>query len=148
MPGFRLPSADARQVDLDDYRGRVNLILVYSGGQEEGAAGTFVRDLIARRRDLDLDRGEVILIVPQTEAGMLIYARRAQLPVTILADENGEAHLAVGATDEQGRPRPAVFVLDRFGVVYAHFLPGGEQPWPEAADILDWLEYIQIQCPE
>ncbi|NPV07936.1 MAG: redoxin domain-containing protein [Anaerolineae bacterium] len=148
MPGFRLPSSDARRVDRDDYRGRHNLVVVFSGGHEEGAASALLRKLASREEDLELERALVLLVIPRSEAGALAFARRARLPFSVLADESGEAHLAVGAAGPEGELRPAVFVLDRWGTVYARFLPEGEEGWPEAGDILGWLEYIQIQCPE
>jgi hypothetical protein len=48
----------------------------------------------------------------------------------------------------QGLAVPAVVVTDRYGEVWAA-RPGGEaHRLPGGQDITEWLEFIEIQCPE
>ena len=63
-------------------------------------------------------------------------------------DAGGSIHRAVGATDATGRPAPAVFVTDRFREIFAAYLPARGPGLPDVKEILEWLVFINIQCPE
>jgi len=56
--------------------------------------------------------------------------------------------LGVGAMDAQGQPATSFYVTDRYREIYATMRP--EQPgWPARTDdVLQWLTFINIQCPE
>src|SRR5207302_1625889 len=75
-------------------------------------------------------------------------ARRGRGTFPVFADDGAHIHRNVGATDAAGRPAPAVFVTDRFREIYAAYLPGHGAALPGAKEILDWLVFINIQCPE
>jgi hypothetical protein len=63
----------------------------------------------------------------------------------VLADTNGAVHRRLGAVDESGTPRTAVYVTDRFGEVYAAF---AEAALPSIDQITSWLDFVGIQCEE
>lgn len=47
-----------------------------------------------------------------------------------------------------GAPTPGVVVADRWGEV--HFVAGADDvaALPSADDLIDWLRYVQVKCPE
>jgi len=59
-----------------------------------------------------------------------------------------DAVLVVTSDTVAGAPQPCVIVADRWGEIY--FVAGGitieQLPDPDA--IIDWLEYIENECPE
>jgi hypothetical protein len=71
-------------------------------------------------------------------------AEALELPFTVLADQGGE----VTARVLGGEGRACLCAADRYGIIY--FVEGGSgaADLPPPATILDWLEFIEIQCPE
>jgi hypothetical protein len=43
---------------------------------------------------------------------------------------------------------PAIYVLDRYGEEYAAYRPDDLNEIPTADDLLEWLRFIELQCPE
>jgi len=63
-------------------------------------------------------------------------------------DDNGRVHRQLGALGSQGDDAAAVYVTDRFAEVFGAYRTSEGQPLPGIADILNWLEFINAQCPE
>lgn len=105
---------DGRRVQVSDFRGRRNLVLVFEG---ESTAPP----IAALRQAGDELREEetVVLVVPSTDA------RSRGL---------------------YGVHGAALFISDRYGEIF--FATDGGQPLPSVSDILDWLRFINSQCPE
>jgi peroxiredoxin len=72
-------------------------------------------------------------------------AQRVGWRFPTLVDEGALIHGMVGGGDAEAKPAPAVFVTDRFREIYAAW-HGSELP--RAQEVLDWLIFINIQCPE
>jgi peroxiredoxin len=43
-------------------------------------------------------------------------------------------------------PKSALFIADRYGEIF--FSVRHPEPLPDAAEVLKWLEFINLQCPE
>jgi hypothetical protein len=43
---------------------------------------------------------------------------------------------------------PALLVADEWGEVYEAFPAGAEHKWPSPDEVLEWVRFIAIQCPE
>src|SRR5438094_97027 len=87
---------------------------------------------------------ELVAVTSQPAA----VPQRGRWTFPVLVDDGAHIHRNVGATDAAGRPAPAVFVTDRFREIFAAYLPGHGAALPGAKEILDWLVFINIQCPE
>jgi peroxiredoxin len=146
FPGFTLPTDDGSSVALESYRGRTNLVVVFAGARMDGPAVTaLLEDLVARTGDLRLEAAQVLVVVTSRPDAV---PERGQAAFPVLVDEGARIHRRAGATDAAEGAAPAVFVTDRFREVYAAFLPSGGAALPDAQEILDWLVFINIQCPE
>jgi peroxiredoxin len=66
----------------------------------------------------------------------------------VLSDGDGRIHREVGASDEQGHAAAAAYVIDRYGEIFAIYRTRDGQALPNAAEILNWLEFVNSQCPE
>ena len=44
--------------------------------------------------------------------------------------------------------RPSLVIADRWGEIWAAWAGGADHRLPSRQDILQWLEFIQAQCPE
>lgn len=145
LPRFTLPALDGSAVSLESYRGRRNLAVVFAAdGVDETPVTDLLRELRWRAHELAAEAAQLLIIVTSPS----IAARRAPLGFPTLLDAEGRIHHAVGATDGAGRPAPAVFVTDRFREIFAAYVPERGYGLPAAQEILEWLVFINIQCPE
>jgi peroxiredoxin len=146
FPGFTLPDVDGSPVCLEHYRGRKNLVVVFAGDNVVGAPVTvLLEELDARAEELTLEAVQVLVVVPWRSGAV---PQRALGAFQVLVDDDARIHRNVGATDAAGRAAPAVFVTDRFREIYAAYLPVPGPALLGAREILDWLVFINIQCPE
>jgi peroxiredoxin len=131
-----------------DYRQRRNLVLAFLGHPAELRALPLLHELQEHYPSFQAATAEVLAVLrgPAEEAEALREGLR--LPFPVLADPEGRAHRAYGATDAGGGPRPAVFVADRFGEVYFAQRTAERASHPTARDLLGWVDYIELQCPE
>jgi peroxiredoxin len=140
---FTLPDVEGSSVSLESFRGRTNLVVVFAGDKLDGSPVTVMLDeLVARTEELAFEAAQVLVAVTSRPDAV---SQRGRWPFPVLVDEETRVHRTVGASDAAGRPAPAVIVTDRFREIYAAWhgsaLPG-------AQEILDWLVFINIQCPE
>ena len=88
---------------------------------------------------VSLDSGGPGLLRPPLIAQL--EGRREQLralaTVTVITDSAVE-----------GVPTPGVVIADRWGEIYFVRGGGAGSDLPDAAEILEWLDYIQQECPE
>ena len=70
--------------------------------------------------------------------------------LVILADDSGPRE-----TPAYGDPKgdlasyaPALVVADEWGEVYEAMEAGAEHAWPAPDEVLEWVRFIAIQCPE
>lgn len=147
FPGLTLPDIDGAPVFLESYRGRTNLVVVFAGGRPvEGPVAMILEELLARTEALTSEAAQVLVVALTSQSAAV--SQRGPWPFPVLVDEGAQIHREVGATDAAGRPAPAVFITDRFREIYAAYLPMHGLGLPGAKEILDWLVFINLQCPE
>jgi len=145
FPGFTLSAGDGSAVFLESYRGRRNLAVIFAADMMgESPVTALLQELLSRTEELTVEAAQVLVIVTSTQ----IAAQHGPKGFPTFLDDGGHIHRAVGATDAAGRPAPAVFVTDRFREIFAAYLPVSGRGLPSAKDILEWLVFINIQCPE
>jgi len=146
FPDLVLTTASGRRVQLSDYRGRSNLVLLFT--DEQRATAELLAE-VARSYDQFKATEAAIIAVgqcPKHECARI--EGQLRLPFALLSDEDGRIHSAVGASDQRGHAAAAVYVTDRYGEVFAAYRTRDGQALPGAAEILNWLGFINIQCPE
>ncbi len=124
-----------------DYRQRRNLVLVFLGEPADRSSLPVLRDLAGHYAAFQSATAEVLVVVRGPAGDADALRRRLRLPFPVLADPAGAAHQVFGA-------RPAVFVADRFGEIYHAERLTGRADHPAARELLEWLDYIEMQCPE
>lgn len=146
MHDFELTSVDGQPFHLYEQRARSNLVLVLADDQR--ATTELLSEMAARHEEFNDEEAEIIAIGHLPQEQCMGLRERPRLPFLVLADENGRVHHDFGASDPQGHAIAAVYVTDRYGEVFGAYRIRDGQTLPTVAEILDWLEYINNQCPE
>lgn len=123
-PGRRLPDLDLPSADGKGMRilpsGRRSHLIVVVHERRCPACEAFVRSLEAEREEIESWDGRVLAVRdPERRLG---DALGLETPAVVVADQWGEVHLAHAAGDEHAFPTPA--------------------------ELVQWLRYLAIQCPE
>ena len=148
FPDATLPTLDGERLPLDRYRGRAPLVLLMLGDGDitEPGPGTALLEMLTQtRREIAADGGALLAIT----ASDLETAEGAwRWPFPLLLDHEGALHRRVGAVDDAGRPTLTLFITDRFREIYANLRPE-QAGWPASgSDVVEWLTFVEIQCPE
>ena len=143
---FELVSATGRTIHLSDFRGRANLVVIVDDGQSESAK--LISDAATQYPKIKDECAEVLAIVrmPRDQAAQMM--QRLKLSFPVLVDEDGGIHRELGAVNAEGHDSAAVYITDQFGEVFAVYRTREGQSLPNIADILNWLEFVNAQCPE
>jgi peroxiredoxin len=123
----------------------LNLVVAFLG---RAGCDEFLHDLAARREDFEFDDAEVLIVIQGTAQEVEQRVQQYRLPFPVLADATGDVHRSFGAIEDDEGCTPTVYVLDRFGEIYATYPFGGEYKLPSADDLLNWIQFIELQCPE
>lgn len=148
LRNFALLSAAGRQVQFADYRGRANLVLVLAGAQGSEPELGLLTELVSRQAEILEQEAQVIAVLYCAREQAQAIKSRAQLPFVMLADSEGVVHRSLGALDGNGSPRLAVYLTDRYAEVFTAWRTAYGDADPSPQEILEWLEFINRQCPE
>ncbi len=143
---FILTSARGVRVQISDYRGRSNLVLVFTG--QAGAELDFLREAAGRYQDFTEQDAVMVAVFPHSSQDSHLLNIWATLPFAALVDDDGRVHRLKGAVDEDGRPGSVIYVTDRFGEIVSVYEARGGKNLPSADEVLKTLEFINHQCPE
>ena len=111
-------------VHLSDFRGRRNLVLIFAG--------------------TDAEESRLLQELRHTPA---VLQEEESVVVTV-ADPDRAIRSWYGALAPDGTPAAALYVADRYGEIFFSAHPGRGRALPSAAEVLDWLRFINSQCPE
>lgn len=143
---FEVTGALGDVIHLSDFRGRANLVLIATDSRPETAK--LMADMAGRYSEITNEEAEVLAIVHTSRESAAEIKQKRNLPYPILADDNGRLHRELGAVDSKGLDSASVYVTDRFGEVFGAYRTAAGDPLPDVAEILNWLEFVNAQCPE
>src|SRR6185437_10237979 len=107
-----------------------------------------LKALAARHAEVLEEEAQVIAVLYCAREQAQAIRSREQLPFLVMADSQGAVHRSLGALDQRGAPRLAVYVTDRYAEVFAAFRTAQGDAAPSVQDIVGWLQFINRQCPE
>jgi peroxiredoxin len=118
------------------------MVLAFVDTTPEGES--YLRSLTGVYQDILYAQARVIAVVPLPLHDAAALSSRLNLPFALLADDGGGTTRRM-LGDEHAN---ALCVADRFGQV--HYLAPAHTAatLPPIKAALDWLDFIQIQCPE
>jgi len=140
--GFCLPDVEFVTIGgirkrLSDFKGLKNLVVILTG---EGGNG-LPAALAAADADIKRHDGHVIAVLPDASPEAFRW------PFDVVADPGGAVRRQF-SSGGSGEPRLTVFLTDRWGEVMFVCRTQRGDPVPDAAGLLDWLRFVDQQCPE
>jgi len=146
LPDATLPTASGTSMSLDWYSGRRNLVVVLLGAPAPDDEVARLLSQLAQGRAALRDEEAEVLVVAAGAAGDATGAPKG--PYTMLIDPDASFHRCMSAMDSAGDIAPAVVITDRFREIYHTFRPP-DPPWPPTVEeVVSWLVFMNIQCPE
>ena len=144
LPDFVLTSSEGEPTQISDYRGRSNLVLALADEPDGGYLGEMAR----RHAEFLEEEAKVAAIFQCSWKRARLIKDQQQLPFLVLADGDGTVYRSLGALTPAGKLAPAVYITDRFGETFAAYRTADGQPVPSTDELLEWLRFINRQCPE
>jgi peroxiredoxin len=141
VPLFYLPSAAGGESGPAALRSKYNMVLLFLEGGPDTEA--YLREVATLYRDIEAEQARVIAVVAQPIEEARKLTAQFKLPFTVLADEEG-----IKTASMLGGPGAALCVADRYGTVAYVEIRERSAQLSSAQTTLDWLDFVQIQCPE
>jgi peroxiredoxin len=147
VPDFVLPSLDGKTVSPRQYKQRENLVIAYLDLNGCDECASFLRDLADNYHLYRSDEAEILAVFPQPLAELRSEVGIQGLPFPLLSDEHG---LVRGAYFDgmAGGAAAGVFITDRYGALRSVMIAQEGRDLPSQQSILDWLNLIEMECPE
>lgn len=142
LHAFTLPDAAGRPVQLRQYLQRSNVMLCFHHGIGCAACDAMLRELTAHVEDFRSEETVVLAIGPDQHTENQRFAAQLGDPFPLLSDPAGRV------SAQQGLDTPSLMITDRWGEIWAAWICGADHWLPSAQDILQWLVFIEAQCPE
>lgn len=145
IPAFRLPSTEGRNLGPREFKQRNNLILAFLHEGGCGSCRTLLTTLAQSYQHFQGLNTEILAIVGGDKKIAEDLHCQMRLPFPFLFDPaERTAALCLG----EHTPRPAILVADRYGGLWARLLPLKDDGIIDVKEVLQWLEFIETQCPE
>lgn len=146
-PFVSLVSIQGYSVNLSQYRSRYNLVVYFPVALETGLRA--IPSFTARLNDYWAESAKVLVIFPDQGDQTTILAKAGDFPFPLLVDKANSARQSyLNLLPDGINTGSVLFILDRYGSPYAALV--GEDPDTDNLQdqILEWLEFIELQCPE
>jgi peroxiredoxin len=166
LPDFEFVTVEGVRRQLSDFKGRNNVVVILPG------ADRTLLDALARDHpSLENLEAHVIAILtafpfPATARNLFTWnitdfprpassttrrslpARSTPWPFDVAVDSDGVLYRMLGARDARGAGGMAIYVTDRWAEVKFACRTLQGDPLPGAQDILEWLAFVDHECPE
>lgn len=146
FPDFELPTECGCPMRLSDLRGRSDAVIVFT--DDRSVTEKLLVEVADHYVAFKNEEAAVIAVIRGSTEECARLRERLRLPFAVLPDFSGSVYRLVGANDNQGHAAAALYVTDRYGEVFASFRTRDGQTLPSVSEILEWLEFVNIQCPE
>jgi peroxiredoxin len=139
---FLANSVDGRRIQLSDYRGQFNVVLMFAGSRER--IHDFVTEVASCVQQFAEQEAVILVVVPSATTAPELVAKKQAV---VLLDDEGGLHQKYGAVDD-GKPSSVIYVTDRFGEIVSVYTTRHGEQLPSSQELLKLLEFINNQCPE
>lgn len=142
---FTLVSSRGESVRFSSFRGSSNLVVMFLGYSD--AMRIFLEDVARHAGAFEEEDTIVVAVLPYGPEESKSATAKCS-PLIVLHDKTHAVYRLSGATDDNGRLAPLVYLTDRFGEIAATYVAPGHSMPPSIQEILSALEFVNHQCPE
>lgn len=145
LPDFSLPSTLGHPIRISDFRNRVNLVVMICAPQSIEALYPILAVLNLVNSELVTENTQTLVVLPVSLDEAEQLHDEFSLTYPLMADADGKVTREMIQVHQPGLE---MYILDRYGEIYAveRIETGGHLP--ESREILDWVRFMEIQCPE
>jgi peroxiredoxin Q/BCP len=140
-PLFELPSNKNRRIGLWEFRGRAQVLLLFYPGDETLICTRQMCSYAAAYQAFEARGYQILGISPDSVESHKDFARNRKIPFPLLADTHGDVATWYGV---QGRlihrPKRAVFLIDKAGIVRFRHLEPTRLLYKKADAVLELIE--------
>jgi hypothetical protein len=135
---YTLRKLDGSEFMLSDFRNKLNLVLIVVPDPNEAVA-QLLRHLAEKSAEVRENETRVIVVLRPEQL------EQVQVPPELIAatDQTGHCFAELGAESAN-----AIYFLDKFREVFHVYQLAAGQSLPSADDILGWIRFVAMQCPE
>jgi len=148
LPNWRLQDRSLRQINPSDFRNRKNLIVVLASGYTAPDLSRLWQDFALEKDQFEFQSTQIIFILPGSADELKHLPIPEDFPFWVVSDESNEIF---GSGEEWIDSSPAqltILVADRFGEIFQVFQCSKMENCPTVNELLDWVAYIELECPE
>jgi peroxiredoxin len=158
-PDFCLNSVVGDTVCLDDFYEMSNMVLIFLLDINSKDCQKSLSNFARRTSDYKRHQSTVVIIFPQTLQEMRVALHMnlslrevlEKSPLLVLSDPNNKIRQAYNGLMSKTLIKDndvTLFVLDTFGSPYTALISKNLDDYEIHTEVLSWLQYIEIQCPE
>lgn len=143
-PSLSLTDLTGQTVAVGDYRGRSALALAFLHAPACPVCRNLTETWSGQQREVQALGAELLIVLPEVRGESAAFD-----PAHTLLDPRGELrdrYAQLLEFDTHGQV--LIFVLDEHGAPYAAWVGGEPDDRAIWFDLLRWLLYVSIQCPE
>ncbi|MFQ5708644.1 MAG: peroxiredoxin family protein [bacterium] len=147
-PGFSLTDLSGQQVDLWNFRQKKNVVLLFVQNGPESFLRSVIPSIVNNYLALQRLDTEFLLILSGHLDACSARIEKMHLPFPVLLDIEFRAWPAYLESEAPRESGFGLFVLDRYGELWAQWHGSSRADFPALAELLEWLQWIEEQCPE
>lgn len=154
-PDFSLEGTSGKRVSRSDFRADCSLVLVFPHSVKCLACLDFLQGFVENQNSYQKEDACVLVIFPaaveELREALQAHPFLGEAPLTLLSDVEGEARKKYAGLMVESlisAEDAALFILDSYGAPYAAVVKRELDDPQIHYDVLSWLSFIGMQCPE
>jgi peroxiredoxin len=151
VPSFRLADLRGGTIGLENFSEKYNLALLFLHGLDCAACQKALAVSAANYREFRQQDAKILAIISRPPRNEKEDSIVENLPFPVLLDDQGHVRRSFAQLlDERlvSGDDVLLYVLDHYGAPYAVLVDKEFKSGALENDVIKWLEYIEIQCPE
>ncbi|HET9017576.1 MAG TPA: redoxin domain-containing protein [Thermomicrobiaceae bacterium] len=146
IPDFTAPTADGATLRSRDLYLRRNLALAFTHGPDCAACRELLRGLARQVGAARAQVGQIVAVVPASPEAAMALALELDLGFPVVADADLAVHRRYGLVGPDSDARAALFVADRYGIVFDASVADAAHRVMAPAEVPGWLEFVACRC--
>ncbi|MCI0698740.1 peroxiredoxin family protein [candidate division KSB1 bacterium] len=147
LPYFNLPDSKGQEISSWDFRQRCPPVVTVVHGLDCKDCKNWLKTSRELDERIQQIKGELLIIIPTPVDGLVSLQRHLRNAASLLADPDESYRQKLAAAHLAGT-KPVVLIVDRYGDIAEVFEADAAHAFPDPRQILEALEFVELQCPE